>query len=59
MPWYTVTLVISRPYSLVVSLTLTCECVDVCDMLEFLFDALLYALTDLTAYNTPVMAPFC
>ena len=46
MPWYRVTSVISRPYSLVVSLTLTCECVDVCDMLEFLFDTLLYALTD-------------
>ena len=41
-----VTHVISRPYSFVVSLTLTCECVDVCDMLEFLFDTLLYALTD-------------
>ena len=40
------TLVISRPESLVVPQTLTCECVDVCAMLEFLIDTLLYALTD-------------
>ena len=46
MPWGRFMRVISRPYSLVVSLSLTCECVDVCDMLEFLFDTLLYALTD-------------
>ena len=46
MLWGSFTSVISRPYSLVVPLTLTCECVDVCDMLEFLFDTLLYALTD-------------
>ena len=30
--------VISRPYGLVMPLTLTCECVVLCDMLEYLFD---------------------
>ena len=38
--------VICRPYSQILLLTMTCECVDMCGLLEFLFDTLLYALTD-------------